>query len=358
MFPIPRSPNKSRSSRKSLANTFNDRARKAHEKWRALSEADLSKINGYSITLKNVPYENSLAIHQNINQRNLSVSCSHRLDDVTLDPAKSPIVLDGLKIDEVGSSRKSSITDTHSLQSIEEDSPLKCISESLRASNRKLSKVIFHRPKKWASSVIKGSPNMKRKSVSESDFIKFHKDLYNSYTPLSSIKIRSLERGRNLSPTGVQLGIYSDSYASHHGKRRWSIAPCADSFSGGSKVNLCEKTTYARLQSTELQKMRDELSNCKRDINELRSKLQDFKEEVHIGISKLHTQIKVDEERYSKLCNKINHITDLHQAQMRYFQTLIQNSDNERNKSIDSFVFDILNDKLNSFEGRISKLEI
>ena len=138
-------------------------------------------------------------------------------------------------------------------------------------------------------------------------------------------------------------------------KCNWSLESNSASFNNGSIIYENENFIAPKVENTDLQELRNELVKCKRDVDEFKSKFYILKEEVHIGINKLYTQIKIDEERFSKLCNKIDHITNLHQTQIKYLESLITTSDKDR-KSMDSFVFNGLNDHITAIEKRITKL--
>ena len=324
MFPTPGSPDDIISrSKKSDTNIFNKRARKAHYNRKSVSEADFSNL-----------YEKS----------NFALDTSCRTH--------------GHKLDTDSSSKRSSFS---SLHTIEEERPLKCFPKSFMASNRRISNIVFHRPKKWASSVLKGGSKSNRKSVSEPDFSNMYRDQLHCYRPFPDLKVRLLERQRNFCSSEPRFSVCSETSMVTQPRRSWSVDQCQnlimpELFLQESNVSLYEKSSSQKLEHAKLEILNSKLSECKKDIDEFKSKFYAFKEEVHDGINKLYVQIKQDEERYSNLCYRIDHITDLHQAQMRYFESVIPDSQKQYNKSIDTFLFDMLCDQINGIDKRISNL--
>lgn len=347
MFPIPKSQNGMiGNSKKSVSDIFNKRARKAHENRLSVSEADFGKIYGSSNFTSHTSCRTHLVLNQKRRPKSLCGSCCGKLDEKTLETAEQQVLSVGHQMNTDSSSKRSSRSDEHSLHTVEEEKPLKCLPKSFVESNRRLTNIVFHRPKRWASSVLKGGSKMNRKSVSESDFSKLYRDQIHSIStigrPSPDLKVMSLERQRKAHP-----------------RRSWSLEQCPALFKRGSNVSLYEKSSSSqKLEKAKLEILNIKLSECKKDIEAFKSKFYSFKEEVHVGINKLYSQIKQDEGRYSNLCYRIDHITDLHQTQMRYFDSLIRESQNRDNKSIDTFLFDMLCDKINGIDKRISNLDL
>ena len=81
-----------------------------------------------------------------------------------------------------------------------------------------------------------------------------------------------------------------------------------------------------------------------------------FKKEFHEGIEKLHLQIKEDENRYTKLCYRIHNITELHQNQLQYLQSMVENMMEENNEENDECIIEELHEKLRLLDTRIVRL--
>ena len=358
MFPIPPVSRKDgHNSKKTVIDMFKSRTKNTHDKTKSISEIDLRKL----AKIANDNTDGSSKSHLLLNQKNDSRSlCEFDFLESNIGIEKFDDKLNAQEeynINADKNSQRCSLNEFQTLQPVDEEKPLKTGSKSLLSSNRKFSKIVFHRPKKIASSMIKGNTKLK-KSVSDSDFFKLNHDHNLAYNrPSSGVKRSSVERQRNPSLSGSICSLYSDSCMAYQRKRSWSFDAHPDCYDDGSIINVNEKAITSKNESPDLQELRIELSKCKEDINEFKSKFYSFKEEVHIGINKLYTQIKIDEERFSKLCNKIDHITNLHQVQMKYLESLITSSEKDR-QSTDSFVFNGLSDHITALEKRISKLRM
>ena len=356
MFPIPSVSRKDgNNSKKTVIDMFKGRNKPKHEIKKSFSEIDLKTF----AKIANVDTDGSFKSQRLLNQKNDSRSLCE-FDCLESNNGMEKLVEKPNAQDEYGknadeNSKRRPLKEFQTLQPVDEEKPLKTGSKSLLGSNRKFPKIVFHRPKKMASSMIKGNTKLK-KSVSDSDFFKLNHDHHMAYHRQSAgSKRSSLDRQRNPSLYGSIRSLYSDSCMAYQRKRSWSFDAHPNCYDDGSIINVNEKASALKIENSDLQDLRAELSKCKKDIKEFKSKFYSFKEEVHIGINKLYTQIKIDEERFSKLCNKVDHVTNLHQVQMKYLESLITSSEKDR-QSTDSFVFNGLSDHMTALEKRISKL--
>ena len=356
MFPIPSvSRTDGNNSKKTVIEMFKSRNKHKHEIKKSVSEIDLRNLAKIARNDTDGSFKSHLVVNQQNDSRSLcEFNCLESNNGIEKS-AEKPNVEEEYEMNADENSQRRPLKEFQTLQPVDEEKPLKTASKSLLSPNRKFPKIVFHRPKKMASSMIKGNTKLK-KSVSDSNFFKLNHDHQLSYYhPSSRVKRSSLERKRNPSLSGSLCSLHSDSCMAYQRRRSLSFDAGTECYDKGSIINVNEKARTSKIESSDLQDLRTELSKCKEDINEFKSKFYSFKEEVHIGINKLYTQIKIDEERFSKLCNKVDHVTNLHQVQMKYLESLITSSEKDR-KSTDSFVFNGLSDHMTALEKRISKL--
>ena len=356
MFPIPSVSRKDgNNSKKTVIDMFKSRNKHKHEIKKSVSEIDLKTFAKIVEDDTDGSYKSLRLLNQNNDSRSLCEFDSLESNNGIEKLVEKPNAQEEYEMNADENSQRRSLKEFQTLQPVDEEKPLKTGSKSPFSTKRKFPKIVFHRPKKMTSSMIKGNTKLK-KSVSDSDFFKLHHDHHLAYYhPSSGVKRSSLERKRNPSLSGSICSLHSDSCMAYQRKRSWSFDAGPECYDEGSIINVNEKARTSKIESSDLKDLRAELSKCKEDINEFKSKFYSFKEEVHIGINKLYTQIKIDEERFSKLCNKIDHVTNLHQVQMKYLESLIRSSEKDR-QSTDSFVFNGLSDHMTALEKRISKL--
>ena len=116
-------------------------------------------------------------------------------------------------------------------------------------------------------------------------------------------------------------------------------------------------STDRLLSSTEFNRYKNKFIQFQNDIKEFKSKLEQFNNEVHETIKKLNVQLKEDGIRYTILCYKLHHVTDLHQAQLQCLQSIVDKMESENdNKEEVECIISMLDEKIRILESRISRL--
>jgi hypothetical protein len=105
-----------------------------------------------------------------------------------------------------------------------------------------------------------------------------------------------------------------------------------------------------------LKAAKEEFTQCKEDIEKVKTSFDLFKKEVREGFENLQVLIKEDQDRYTKLCYKLHNVTDLHQTQLQYLQSLVVIREEDNNKNQDECMLDVLCDNLKKLETRILRL--
>ena len=241
---------------------------------------------------------------------------------------------------------------------------------------RKVSTSFMRKPKKTASHFFKNRED--RKSISVDDVKSFEEAESASELPKFSLKVRSLPRDGQ-----IRIGsMYPDSIS----PARSDVMPLgASAFSSSEQMSYSKGRSYSitydnfnyvnpetlnkgdtenkeieiqkQLESRQLKSMREDLAQCKKDFEGLKENFDMFKKEVREGIDNLTSLVKEDEIRYTKLCYQLSNVTDLHQTQLQYLHTIVDNMEEDNNKRQDDVVLDVLCEKLSMLESRISKLQ-
>ena len=105
-----------------------------------------------------------------------------------------------------------------------------------------------------------------------------------------------------------------------------------------------------------MENVREEISKSKNETETLKDKLREFQKEFRQGIDILNQQLKEDEDRYTKLCYQLDHITEWHQLKINHVTSLVQNFDIDSNRIQDKIIFEVLYDKIETLEKRLLKL--
>ena len=105
-----------------------------------------------------------------------------------------------------------------------------------------------------------------------------------------------------------------------------------------------------------MENVREEISKCKNETEKLKDKLREFQEEFRQGIDTINQQLKEDEDRYTKLCYQLDHITEWHQLKINHVTSLLQNFEMDSNRFQDKIIFEVLYDKIETLEKRLLKL--
>ena len=228
---------------------------------------------------------------------------------------------------------------------------------------RKVSTSFMRNPKKSASMFRKSRED--RKSISVDDVNSLMDEENTTDLPKFSLKVRSLPRDGQIR----SASIYSESIS----PARSDVLLLQDSNFSNSEQILSNKPrsysiTYDHFNyinslpsnkeepSSELKAIKENLAQSKKDFHELRANFELFKKEFHDGIESLTALVKEDENRYTKLCYQLSNVTDLHQTQLQYLYSLIDNMEEDNNKRQDDMVLDVLCEKLSMLETRILKL--
>ena len=256
---------------------------------------------------------------------------------------------------------------------------------------RKVSNLLIDNPKKLATSLVnlrrksfkKSTNHENRKSISADDVTILYEDMTNHYSELSkATKVRSLPRDAQLSSGSSYCGV-GDEKSIISAKRKSQTFPLEKHQLRllGDHASLLNENWLELLKDNEQQhndnssiscsistenadqelfskwnKIKIDTSQCKKDIEEFKESLDQFKEEFNEGIANLHCQIKEDEDRYIKLCYKLHNVTDLHQTQLEYLNSLIKNMEEDNDMKQDQCVIGVLCEKLEMLETKIVRL--
>ena len=230
---------------------------------------------------------------------------------------------------------------------------------------RKVSDNIINRPRKFAKSFKMG----RQKSTSVDDLVTFQGN-GDSIKHLPNFT-KAITLPRDAQPYSQSLFnelIKHDSMTTNE-----SSSPFEDARSSDEEVILASKDRrlsaihhqYSNLttefpeqkeSTSELNNIREALANSKRDVEELKSNFESFKIEFRDSIDNLKLLIKEDQERYTKLCYQLHNVTDLHQTQLQYLQSIVENMEENTSHRQDSCILDLITEQLKSLETRILRL--
>ena len=234
---------------------------------------------------------------------------------------------------------------------------------------RKMSTSLIGKPSKLAASFRRVRED--RKSMSAEDVMTLQRKEIQEELP-NFTKVRSLPRdgqirrgsvygeltdNKSISPAKSDViplrecHNESDEMLSTNKGRSYSIT-----YDNISYINSDKATQMKSSPDPWLVNYKEEVTHCKEDIEQLKTNFELFKKEVRVGIENLKVLIKEDEDRYIKLCYKLHNVTDLHQTQLQYLQSLVDIREEDNNKNQDEFMLDVLCDNLKKLETRILKL--
>ena len=120
--------------------------------------------------------------------------------------------------------------------------------------------------------------------------------------------------------------------------------------------NLTTEFPEQKESTSELNNIREALANSKRDVEQLKAHFESFKTEFRDSIDSLKLLIKEDEDRYTKLCYQLHNVTNLHQTQLQYLQSIVENMEENTSHRQDSCILDLITEQLKSLETRILRL--
>ena len=193
------------------------------------------------------------------------------------------------------------------------------------------------------------------------DFIVLYEEMMNRYSELRNItKARSLPRDGQIR-SNAACGRASDEKSIVSNKRKSQTFPLEKHqiHALGDRTSLLSAnipTNKDQNLASKWNKIRQGMSQCKKDIEEFKESLNQFKEEFYEGVSNIYCQLKEDEDRYTRLCYKINNVTDLHQTQLEYLNNLVKNMEEDNQRKQDECVLGILCEKLEMLDTKIERL--
>lgn len=228
---------------------------------------------------------------------------------------------------------------------------------------RKVSTSLLRKPKKSASKFRESRED--RKSISVDDVISLNDEESVTKLPKFSLKVRSLPRDgqirsssmypESISPARSDvLPLHGSNFSSS--EQMFLNKPRSYSITYDQFNYLNSVTSNQEESSSELRSIKESLAQCKKDFDELKTNFELFKKEFRDGIESLTALVKEDETRYTKLCYQLSNVTDLHQTQLQYLHSLVDNMEEDNNKRQDDMVLDVLCEKLSMLETRILKL--
>ena len=263
----------------------------------------------------------------------------------------------------VASLRSLKIETGHGYHGDDGEYPLSTISEhqkrhggSLKSSSKnmiKFPKKMLPKTKKWASCFF--TRNQKQQYVSAEDFSTFLGHHQNYIFSLSDIdKTQSLERGRKLDSEKLKYHQYPDNLSTASFPGSGNLFE--EQISLVESLKDCVQKLKSERNDDQLENVREEISKSKNETETLKDKLREFQKEFRQGIDILNQQLKEDEDRYTKLCYQLDHITEWHQLKINHVTSLVQNFDIDSNRIQDKIIFEVLYDKIETLEKRLLKL--
>ena len=230
---------------------------------------------------------------------------------------------------------------------------------------RKVSDNIINRPRKFAKSFKMG----RQKSTSVDDLVTLQGN-GDSTKHLPNFT-KAITLPRDAQPYSQSL--YNELIKHDSMTTNESSSPFEDARSSDEEVILASKDRrysaihheYSNLttefpeqkeSTSELNNIREALANSKRDVEQLKANFESFKTEFRDTIDGLKLLIKEDEDRYTKLCYQLHNVTDLHQTQLQYLQSIVENMEENTSHRQDSCILDLITEQLKSLETRILKL--
>ena len=230
---------------------------------------------------------------------------------------------------------------------------------------RKVSDNIINRPRKFAKSFKMG----RQKSTSVDDLVTLQGNGDDTKRLPNFTKAITLPRDAQ----PYSQSLYNELIKHDSMTTNESSSPFEDARSSDEEVILASKDRrysaihheYSNLttefpeqkeSTSELNNIREALANSKRDVEQLKAHFESFKTEFRDTIDGLKLLIKEDEDRYTKLCYQLHNVTDLHQTQLQYLQSIVENMEENTSHRQDSCILDLITEQLKSLETRILKL--
>ena len=110
--------------------------------------------------------------------------------------------------------------------------------------------------------------------------------------------------------------------------------------------------------ATQFDSIKEAIKECKKDIEVFKNNIALFQTEFHEGVEELSFQIKQDDDRYKKLCYKINNVKELQQTQLQYIYSIMDHMDTDQyTKPIEPCIIDVLFEKIDALERRLLYLK-
>ena len=230
---------------------------------------------------------------------------------------------------------------------------------------RKVSDNIINRPRKFAKSFKMG----RQKSTSVDDLITLQGNEDSTKRLPNFTKAITLPRDAQ----PYSQSLYNELIKHDSMTTNESSSPFEDARSSDEEVILASKDRrhsaihhqYSNLttefpeqkeSTSELNNIREALANSKRDVEQLKANFESFKTEFRDTIDGLKLLIKEDEDRYTKLCYQLHNVTDLHQTQLQYLQSIVENMEENTSHRQDSCILDLITEQLKSLDTRILRL--
>ena len=230
---------------------------------------------------------------------------------------------------------------------------------------RKVSDNIIDRPRKLAKSFRMG----RQKSTSVDDLVTIEGNVNSTKRFPDFTKVRSLPRDAQ----PYSQSLYNELIKHDSVTTNESSSPFEDARSSDEEVILASKDRrysaihhqYSNLttefpeqkeSTSELNNIREALANSKRDVEQLKAHFESFKTEFRDTIDGLKLLIKEDEDRYTKLCYQLHNVTDLHQTQLQYLQSIVEKMEENTSHRQDSCILDLITEQLKALETRILRL--
>ena len=230
---------------------------------------------------------------------------------------------------------------------------------------RKVSDNIINRPRKFAKSFKMG----RQKSTSVDDLVTLQGN-GDSTKHLPNFT-KAITLPRDAQPYSQSL--YNELIKHDSMTTNESSSPFEDARSSDEEIILASKDRrysaihheYSNLttefpeqkeSTSELNNIREALANSKRDVEQLKANFESFKTEFRDTIDGLKLLIKEDEDRYTKLCYQLHNVTDLHQTQLQYLQSIVENMEENTSHKQDSCILDLITEQIKALETRILRL--
>jgi hypothetical protein len=232
---------------------------------------------------------------------------------------------------------------------------------------RQVSGNLLEKPKKLATSLLKA--HERKRSVSTNDILSLDIKKMHAHSP-GFPKVQSLGREVQMRSSSSYSDL-GDNTSVAAAKRytlpyiRPQIFISADDSREGYNTSPITHDSHAYFNAgptdsvsspTDVNIIKQEITQCNNDVREFQTSINLFKKEFLEGIENINEKIKEDEDQHTRIYNKIHYITDLHQKQLEYLKTTIEDMDKDINTAKDDCIIDVLQEKLSILETRIGNL--